>query len=480
MLRFADILICLIILCFLLFSDVYAATYHVRTDGNDTICNGFTDAGVGDAPNCSFLTVQKGVNTATSAGDVVSIHTGSYSEFNTAASGSTINFITIQANGSDSIRIPSMIVKHNYIKITGITITSSSTWGSAGIELIGNNCIIYNNMLAGSGVARGGATIYGMGIHGNNNLIDHNTVDGESTVNTSFFIVFSVNGTHNTFSNNIIKNILNVERIWDAGGDDTSNMSSDYTIIRGNEAYNITWDGGGGVHPDIFQAVDHTTNTANNWLLEKNYFHDIDSQIGINELPVARSSGWIFRNNIFANITQRMMLSVPNIQIVNNTFFQVQSGDQNAIDYNTTSGLVLKNNIIIGGSKNSGFGMLNRTNDGTNTTSLSNNYYGLPMDRGYTARTNSTILGYGDANFINGGNPQFVAAYNNCILNACNFRLQASSPLINKGANLSAMWFGATDYDGTSRPQGSAWDIGAYEYVGVNRIPLPPSGIYIQ
>jgi hypothetical protein len=41
-------------------------------------------------------------------------------------------------------------------------------------------------------------------------------------------------------------------------------------------------------------------------------------------------------------------------------------------------------------------------------------------------------------------------------------RLQKLSPAINRGADLSSLFI--NDKFGTLRPQGQAWDIGAYEY----------------
>jgi hypothetical protein len=44
---------------------------------------------------------------------------------------------------------------------------------------------------------------------------------------------------------------------------------------------------------------------------------------------------------------------------------------------------------------------------------------------------------------------------------ANDYHLQATSPAIDKGVNTNAP---TTDFDGTARPQGPGFDVGAYEF----------------
>jgi hypothetical protein len=60
--------------------------------------------------------------------------------------------------------------------------------------------------------------------------------------------------------------------------------------------------------------------------------------------------------------------------------------------------------------------------------------------------------------------PKFVNA------GTFDFHLQSTSPAIDAGTTLSLV---TTDFDGRPRPQGSAYDIGAYEYGGIAPTPTP-------
>ena len=85
-------------------------------------------------------------------------------------------------------------------------------------------------------------------------------------------------------------------------------------------------------------------------------------------------------------------------------------------------------------------------------------YVSLDTNLSYVTGSNNLFFGAGNALGVFAdsvaGDPMFVSLASN------NFHLQAGSPAIDSGATVQL----ATDYDGGARPQGSAYDIGAYEY----------------
>lgn len=65
---------------------------------------------------------------------------------------------------------------------------------------------------------------------------------------------------------------------------------------------------------------------------------------------------------------------------------------------------------------------------------------------------------------------------------ASDFKLKSTSPAKDSGVSVVAYGV-STDYSGITRPQGSGWDIGAYEYSsggGDTTVPSAPSGLSVQ
>jgi len=449
---FANCLICLVVFWLFLFSFVHASTYYVRTDGNDD-CNGLTDIG-GTTDNCAFRTIQKGIQTAL-GGDNVIVRMGNYTNETLASvrSGSSGNLITIEAATGETVSIARITIDHNYHVIKGFTVSSPVAAGA--IQLNGNyNQALYNTILGNNRADSNMSN--GFGIIGNYNIISYNTLDGQNNgENTSFTVGFDFGGDYNEVTYNLVKDTNSIERVFE--------MNGNYNRIAYNEVRNVKWTIGDASHPDIFQVWG--TEGGHDWIVENNYFHDFEGQVG--NLGIDGNDAgwynWVFRNNVFANIIMEFFIYFP-IELYNNTFYRVTTINTCTIFQTAyrNGAVKLRNNAFIecGCSENNGF-------------------YNSGEDADYNFVSNTATGGtknyFNEPHGINGGNPQLISYNNNCTVNTCDFNIQSSSVLINKGVAISGI---STDYVGTSRPQGLGWDIGAFEYSGV-KIPLPPS-LYLK
>jgi len=161
---------------------------------------------------------------------------------------------------------------------------------------------------------------------------------------------------------------------------------------------------------------------------------------------------YVGRNNIFENCIFENSVTVIDFDVYN----QVSTVDSNAFinctisggDYlfnvsrpNNTNKMV---NCIVTGIQNykKGSSTLNFT---YTYTDFWNNTFATPAGTG-----NSSL------------NPLFVDAVNG------NYQLKTGSPCINAGTSTGAPAF---DFNGTARPQGAGYDIGAYEYSITTGIP---------
>ncbi len=182
-------------------------------------------------------------------------------------------------------------------------------------------------------------------------------------------------------------------------------------------------------------------------------------------------------------------LRVRNTVIARNTSHGIYFGDQALSD-------VTLHNCTIADNGGSGY-YATGTGDGQwddavpkakNTLFTGNGGYGLYKGGGSPGGTIENCLFFsnrsGAANYfvgitMMGGNksgrdPRYVAAA------ALNYRVSADSPAASAGLDLSgAPWFVVNDIINVSRPQGAAWDMGAYESDGTGEGALP-SVVYVR
>lgn len=197
-----------------------------------------------------------------------------------------------------------------------------------------------------------------------------------------------------------------------------------------------------------------------------NYFHDsrdVWIYIGDN-VPI--NNVYIY-NNIFGsntvNTTNGTICVGPvgstslNAYIYNNTFYKTGAVTTPIVNTTNYGHAILKNNILYAGS-----GQKFIYNDSGTTASSNNDLY--YSEASYSIPSFATNYKSGEPGFVNKGGG--------------NFHLSSSS--IAKDAGTSTVNSLVTaDYDGISRPQGSGYDIGAYEYYTNDTTrpspPVPPT-----
>jgi hypothetical protein len=360
----------------------------------------------------------------------------------------------------------------------------------------------------------------------------HNT--NATDVHKYGILVGSTNG-HTTSNVNILNNTiyntghegLALYTSYEAG-DAASNI-----LVRGNEIYNA-----GRVNPSLTcgQGI-LVKNTITNATIEYNYVHD-NALIGIQNETVSGYSGptnIIVRYNIFKNnkiwglyvlgdgvqvdwkVYGNLFVSNGNTsgseggqvfftgqnhnaastwKFYNNVFYSVgvlRTNKYNFIINGSTNPIVeLKNNIFYSDNhlcfrKNTGGTLTHNNNlfwrtDGNNSVVTDGSSYVRDSVTNWEPSAQKADPAFKNTSDLPTG---FSGTYGTSkVPNADGLSIQSTSPARDNGIGIpGTVYNGAINFSGTNlgkiRPQGAAWDIGAYEYDAEPKPPFPPSNLRI-
>ena len=391
-----------------------AATYYVATTGNDAnSCATVTNI------NTPRRTIAGGLS-CLSGGDTLTIKSGTYTEgiaYNAIPSGLSDQQRTIVRGAPGETVIINgatagytiAIMNRDYITLDGLIIDAANAAPNTAAMVVGST---------GSSGDPGAHYITLQ------NSVLRRTGGGNSTIEG-----FETHGYPSGLSHHLRLN--NVE-IYGFGSSISNQIHAVYTNASDSIIENSTIHDNHGGH-GIHQFSSDNTNFASNNIYRNNRIYNNNGSfcIGI----YSGTNNLIYNNLCYGNGGTsgfggiRADYGSNGAKIYHNTVYQnmgpavyIGSGASNT---------VVKNNI----GYNNGSDSIN--NAGTGTT-FSNNLFINPIF------ANASIF---------------------------DFHLQSTSPAINAGATLGSPY--NVDFEGTLRPQGSAYDIGAYEYVSAIVTPTP-------
>lgn len=198
---------------------------------------------------------------------------------------------------------------------------------------------------------------------------------------------------------------------------------------------------------------------GDNGLMEGNIFHD-NGGFGIHlfqQDPAHAPNNWVIRNNVFFNngsgygrLHPRKASAIiisrgHNNQVYNNLVYNNHAGI--FVGYGASDTLVANNTVY--GNDTYGIEVSSSHSGSLNARVINNIVWGNTVSQITDTGTNSTLRGNvtTDPNFVNAAGGDF--------------HLQAGSPAIDAGVTLSEV---LVDMAGGTRPSGSAYDAGAFEF----------------
>lgn len=405
--------------------NVYSTTYYVSTSGSNSN-NGLT-------PQTAFETLQYAADLV-SAGDSVLVLQGNYVGFD------------IRTNGTQTLPIVFKAIENNVIIDVRNTVTPD------GINIENIDWIVIDGFEVKDQPRAGIRAVVSDFITIKNNYCHNNYRWG---IFTGFTDDITIENNSCSFST-------------DEHGIYVSN-SSDRPIIRNNHSFN---NNGCGIHMngDISMGGDGIISDA---IVEGNIIHDngVGGGSAINMDGVQDSK--IFNNLIYNNhATGIAMYQIDggdgskNNKVYNNTVIQPSDGRWNILVVDGSTGNTLYNNILINHHSFRGSIAIDATSSSGFVSDYNIVVNRLSNDDGSSNMTLSQwqSLGFDPHSMLADPEEQIFVDH----LNG-NFHLLQNAQAIDAGTNL-VLPIVFEDLDNISRPQGSGFDIGCYEYTSTTEI----------
>jgi len=442
-------------------SHALATTYYVSTSGNDS------NPGTFSSP---WRTIQKAANTMV-AGDTVIVNAGTYNErASETTSGSSGNLITYATNGT--VFCQGFSITGNYVKIDGFNIENVGCTWEGGIYISSDYVAVENCTVTEAGYR-------GMLLSG---TADYCTVRDCTFIRCGHHGI-DVGGSSHLIENNEVYDTRCKIGSCSSGDADGMHFFGTGHTFRGNYIHGISFENNPGYSPhiDAWQTWTYTDSggVGKNCVFEKNFVYlpadPYDSSKSVCGWMLGGAQNITIKNNI-VHAHRGIHLYVNEggddpgeLHVYNNTF--LGNLDWSLVKYPTAiwpkdSGgpIMIKNNIIV---------------DYPWSHISFSNLSGI-VEVDYNCKYNSdgsTPGGQGEQpHDVWKKDPKFVSY--NWSGGGGDYHLQPDSPCIDAGATVSGV---ANDYDGTSRPQGEEFDIGAYEFhESESTSPSPPTGLKIM
>jgi len=445
---------------FTMASTGWTATYYVNGSTGSDGYNGLYESYQGGS-NGPWKTIQYAANTAPPGSHLITVAAGTYPERITVSKSGTDanNPLRFFANGNANTQ--GFILNGNYIQIEGLTATSvTCAWGEgAGVRVFGSGCVVKNCIV--QDCLREGIRIerYADRCIVTDNTIRRCGIDG---------INVTAGSTNALIENNDISDSRSV--VSGCTYEEANGIyfhGSGHTF-RGNYIHDIVFANQSGYQPhiDAFQTFYDNGDSATNCTFERNHIYLMEEALSgvvtVCGFMLAGASNITIKNNLIESWSgiNTGGGGNSNLKIYNNTFRSSLSYKSAywpvGIDLENVTNAEVYNNI---------------------TCDFSYAHYKISGGSGISRDYNCIFNSDGSTPKIEGGSAAAHDLWKKDALFVVKFtdlHLQSNSPCMDAGTPVLQV---TNDFDGKPRPQGSGFDIGAYE-LDTTR-PAPPANLRI-